>query len=85
MIGFMFMRSTKISAGGQISVPAVVRHRWGTTRVTLEDCGDSLVIRPAPADPIGALRGAFASSVEMTSDALRAAARADEVAAERPR
>lgn len=47
----------KISKGGQISIPAPVRHRWGTTAVTVDDRGDRLVIEPVSEDPIDAVAG----------------------------
>ena len=81
MIISMAMRRLRISRGGQVSVPAEVRRRWNTSRVTLEDRGDELVIRPAPEDPISALRGAFAGPGP-TSEELRARARAEERAIE---
>jgi len=49
----------KISKGGQVSVPAAVRKRWGAGRVIAEDHGDHVVLRPAPDDPIAAASGAF--------------------------
>jgi AbrB family looped-hinge helix DNA binding protein len=50
----------KISKGGQISIPAPIRKRWGTSTVTLDDQGDQIVLKPAPDDPIAAAAGAFA-------------------------
>ncbi|MGE5281773.1 MAG: AbrB/MazE/SpoVT family DNA-binding domain-containing protein [Chloroflexota bacterium] len=50
----------KISKGGQVSIPAPIRKRWGTATVTLEDRGDEIVLKPAPDDPIAAAAGAFA-------------------------
>ena len=70
-----------ISKGGQISIPATVRKRWGTTRLSLEDAGDRLVLRPIPADPIGAAMGSLAGPGP-TSDALRKMFREDEAAAD---
>ena len=32
----------KISKGGQISIPATIRHRWGTRTVALDDQGDRM-------------------------------------------
>jgi bifunctional DNA-binding transcriptional regulator/antitoxin component of YhaV-PrlF toxin-antitoxin module len=64
------MRITMISKGGQISVPAEIRHRWGTRRVVVEDQGNALLIRPIPADPIGAAIGSLAGR-RPTSDELR--------------
>ncbi len=60
----------RISRGGQISIPAPIRHRWATDRVILEDRGDSIVVRPIPADPIGAARGSLRLPEGMTSDEL---------------
>ena len=56
----MIMKRLRISAGGQVSVPADVRKRWKTKVVVADDRGDHLVLRPAPEDPIEAARGAFA-------------------------
>jgi AbrB family looped-hinge helix DNA binding protein len=72
---FMFMKHIKISRGGQISVPAEIRHRWNTSRVLLEDEGDRLVVRPVADDPISMLRGALKDDVTRTSDEVRAQAR----------
>ena len=59
----MVMRRLTITRGGQVSVPAVIRRRWGTSTVTVEDLGDALVLRPAPDDPIGAAAGVFAEAL----------------------
>jgi AbrB family looped-hinge helix DNA binding protein len=67
----MGMRYLMISKGGQISVPAEVRKRWGTRRLRLEDRGDELVLRPAPDDPIRAARGIFKDRSAHTSEELR--------------
>jgi bifunctional DNA-binding transcriptional regulator/antitoxin component of YhaV-PrlF toxin-antitoxin module len=69
-----------ISSGGQISVPAAVRKRWGTRTVLAEDRGDELVLRPAPDDPIAAVRGIFAKEMSgrPTIDELRTGARAED-------
>ena len=78
------MKTTRISRGGQITVPAEIRKRWGTTNLLVEDHGDSLVLRPIPADPIGAAMGSFAGPGP-TSDEMRAQERADEARIERRR
>jgi bifunctional DNA-binding transcriptional regulator/antitoxin component of YhaV-PrlF toxin-antitoxin module len=70
-----------ITSGGQLSIPARVRRRWGTRRVVLEDRGDYLVIKPLPDDPVAAVRGAFKGRIG-PSEKLREAARRDEAAAE---
>lgn len=64
MVSFILMKSRmKISKGGQISIPARVRHRWGTSTVAFEDLGDRIVIEPAPDDPIAAAEGALAEEL----------------------
>ena len=49
----------KITAAGQVSIPADVRRRWNTDGVLIEDNGDHLVVRPTPADPVEAAWGAL--------------------------
>jgi bifunctional DNA-binding transcriptional regulator/antitoxin component of YhaV-PrlF toxin-antitoxin module len=78
------MRFAYISKGGQVTVPAEVRKRWGTTRVVVEDLGDALVLRPIPADPIKAARGSLAGPGP-TADEMRAQARREEEQIERKR
>lgn len=87
MVGFMPMRSRmRVSKGGQISLPAPIRHRWGTSTVVLDDQGDHVVIRPAPDDPIAAAEGALAAEFGFIDiDAMRRQARSDERTAERRR
>jgi bifunctional DNA-binding transcriptional regulator/antitoxin component of YhaV-PrlF toxin-antitoxin module len=74
------MKRLAISTGGQISVPAAVRKRWGTRTVFAEDQGDQLVLRPAPDNPIAAVRGIFAAEMKgkPTIDELRSAGRAED-------
>jgi bifunctional DNA-binding transcriptional regulator/antitoxin component of YhaV-PrlF toxin-antitoxin module len=74
----------RITTGGQISLPATIRRRWGTRAVSVEDRGDHLVVRPLPDDPVGAARGALKGRIG-PSEKLRARARADERAAEEQR
>lgn len=74
----MSMRFLMISKGGQISVPADVRKRWGTRRLQLDDRGDELVLRPAPEDPIAAARGALKGRLRVTSDEMRRLEREEE-------
>jgi len=81
MVAFMSMKTVRISRGGQVSVPADVRRRWNTSRVTIDDQGDRLVVEPAVDDPITALRGALKGKVEVDTSRLRETARADEAAA----
>ncbi|MGI8731154.1 MAG: AbrB/MazE/SpoVT family DNA-binding domain-containing protein [Solirubrobacteraceae bacterium] len=58
------MRRLTITRGGQVSVPAAIRRRWGTSTVVVEDLGDALVLRPAPDDPIAGAAGVFAAALE---------------------
>jgi bifunctional DNA-binding transcriptional regulator/antitoxin component of YhaV-PrlF toxin-antitoxin module len=73
----------RISKGGQISIPAPIRHRWGTSTVALRDEGHRIVLEPAPDDPIAAAEGALAEELDGRDLArLRRAAREDERVAE---
>lgn len=74
----MLMRRLKISAGGQVSVPADVRNRWKTRVVTADDRGDHLVLRPAPEDPIEAALGAFKDYPGPSADEMRRLDREEE-------
>ncbi len=79
-----FMTLTKISSGGQISIPAKIRRRWQTKQLVLEDRGNEIVLHPVPADPISAAAGSLAGG-NLDSDQLRAISRADDAAAEQRR
>jgi len=73
----------KISKGGQVSIPAAIRHRWGTSTVVLDDQGDQIIILPAPDDPIAAAEGALAGDLKgLDARALRSEARSAEQVAE---
>ncbi|HWO16104.1 MAG TPA: hypothetical protein VNM89_05270 [Solirubrobacterales bacterium] len=72
------MKRLKISAGGQVSVPAAVRHRWKTRVVVADDRGDHLILRPAPEDPIEAAMGAFKNTSGLSSDEMRRQFREEE-------
>ncbi len=87
MINFMSMKARmKISKGGQISIPAPIRHRWGTSMIALEDLGDRILLEPASDDPIAAAEGALAEELGgLDVGELRRAAREDEHLAERRR
>jgi AbrB family looped-hinge helix DNA binding protein len=60
VISMLMKKRMKISKGGQVSIPAPIRKRWGTKTVTLEDRGEEIVLKPVPDDPIEAAAGAFA-------------------------
>jgi AbrB family looped-hinge helix DNA binding protein len=83
-IGRMSMkRRMRITKGGQISIPAAIRRRWGTSTVALEDQGNRIVLEPAPDDPIAAAEGALAEEFgELDVARLRRVAREDKRVAE---
>jgi bifunctional DNA-binding transcriptional regulator/antitoxin component of YhaV-PrlF toxin-antitoxin module len=76
------MNTYRITSSGQVSIPATVRRRWGTRHVQVEDHGDHVVVRPLPADPVAALKGAWKQYVKMTTDEARALAREEELEVE---
>lgn len=78
------MSVTRISKGGQISVPASVRRRWGVARLRMDDRGDHIVLSPLPDDPIAAAEGALPHPGEEL-DAVRARVRAEDGRAEERR
>jgi bifunctional DNA-binding transcriptional regulator/antitoxin component of YhaV-PrlF toxin-antitoxin module len=78
----MIMKRLKISAGGQVSVPAVVRQRWKTRVVVAEDRGDHLILRPAVEDPIEWARGAFKDSSGPSTEEMKRMDREEERIAE---
>lgn len=84
MVFSMLMRQRiRLSRGGQISIPAKIRRRWGTSTFALDDRGDHLVLEPAADDPIAAADGALAEEFgHVDPTKLRRAARASEEAAE---
>lgn len=85
MIPFMRMKQLRISRGGQVSIPAEIRHRWKTSRLSLDDRGGEIVLRPAPDDPIRALKGGLPLSDGLTSDELRRIAREEDDAGDERR
>jgi bifunctional DNA-binding transcriptional regulator/antitoxin component of YhaV-PrlF toxin-antitoxin module len=72
----------KVSSNGQVSIPAPARARWQADRVVVVDLGDRVVLRPLPADPVGALVGKYRGRGP-TTDEVRRAARADDAARDR--
>lgn len=67
----------KLTASGQVSLPADVRRRWTTTRLKLTDLGDRIVVEPEPDNPFSKYRGIFAG-LAMTSDEMREENRSEE-------
>lgn len=53
------MTIVKVTASGQISLPASVRNRWRVSRVAVEDEGDQILVRPLPDDAIAAAVGSL--------------------------
>jgi AbrB family looped-hinge helix DNA binding protein len=47
----------KVTAAGQVSLPAEVRRRWSAGRVKVTDEGDRLIIEPASDHPFDDLIG----------------------------
>lgn len=74
----------KVTSSGQVSLPAGLRRRWGTEAVLVIDRGDYAIVRPIPADPITALRGAHAGPGPSTEQARAAEREADRDRYERP-
>lgn len=72
----------KVTRNGQVSLPAELRHRWGTGSVLVIDRGNYAIVRPVPVDPLAALRGAHAGPGPALEHA-RAAERAAEQEPER--
>jgi AbrB family looped-hinge helix DNA binding protein len=50
----------KITASGQVSIPAEIRRRWNVARLRLEDHGDHVTLEPVPDDVFTASIGRFA-------------------------
>ena len=65
------MKSTRISKGGQIQVPAAVRRRWATDEVLIHDYGTHIRITPIPDDPIAAVMGSFAGPGPSSKELMR--------------
>lgn len=74
------VRTVEISQGGQISIPAAVRRRWGSRRVRVVDAGDRLIVEPVPDDPIDRARGSLRLAGGLSTEALRAAGRDEDAA-----
>jgi bifunctional DNA-binding transcriptional regulator/antitoxin component of YhaV-PrlF toxin-antitoxin module len=75
----------RVSKGGQISLPAAIRRRWGVGRLLLVDLGDRVELRPLPDDPIGELRGMLRHLDAPPTEVLRAECREEEAIAEERR
>lgn len=75
----------KVSANGQVSIPAEARARWKAARMLVVDLGDRIVMRPLPDDPVDALRGAYRGRGPSTDRSRRTARQEEDAAARRRR
>jgi bifunctional DNA-binding transcriptional regulator/antitoxin component of YhaV-PrlF toxin-antitoxin module len=66
----------KVSANGQVSIPAEARTRWNAERLLVVDLGDRVVMRPLPEDRVGSLVGKHHKGP--STDEARRRARAEE-------
>lgn len=71
----------KVTASGQISLPAALRKRWAASEVVIVDEGDYALIGPMPADLVDSLQG-FVPPGGPSVEESRLRARAEETAAE---
>ena len=65
------MHKVKITSGGQISIPASIRRRWGTEWLGLVDRGEHVELRPIDGDVVTMLRGTLKLADDRTSDEIR--------------
>jgi bifunctional DNA-binding transcriptional regulator/antitoxin component of YhaV-PrlF toxin-antitoxin module len=61
----------KVTANGQISIPAPVRHRWNTERVIALDTPWGLVVRPYDPAAVDRIAGSFGAPGGPNVDELR--------------
>lgn len=71
----------RITANGQISLPAAIRRRWGVQRVAIVDRGDLAVVRAVPDDPVAYFRGRYAGRGPNSSELRRQEQEAEEALA----
>lgn len=74
----------KVSANGQVSIPAEARARWHASQVVVVDLGDRIVMRPLSDHPLADLRGKYRRRGPSSQQARRQA-RSDDAAAVRRR
>ncbi len=66
-----------ISKGGQVTIPADIRRRWGTIELELIDLGERIVLCPRPG-PSGSAKGSVPLPSGVTTTSLRERARAED-------
>ena len=76
--------SVKVTASGQISLPAHLRRRWQADEVLVIDKGDYALVRPVPTDVVAELRGSLPRT-GVTVDEMREQERALEARLEQER
>ena len=76
--------SVKVTASGQISLPAHLRRRWQADEVLVIDKGDYALVRPVPTDVVAELRGSLPRT-GATVDEMREQERALEARLEQER
>ena len=75
----MTSAEAKVTASGQMSLPASMRNRWKAHKVLVIDRGDYAIVRPVPADVPRSLRGRFAGPGP-TSEGMRSNERRQDAA-----
>ena len=75
----------KVTANGQISIPAAVRKRWNTDRVVVADTIGGLVIRPYDPNAAHRIAGKYRRIGDPTSDEIRQLERDEEAEREAAR
>ena len=71
----------RVSANGQVSIPAEAWARWHAERVLVVDLGDRVVMRPLRDDSVGSLAGRYRRGA--SSGDARRASRDDDARRER--
>lgn len=61
----------KVSANGQVSIPAEIRARWKADRVVMVDMGDYIIVSPLSDTTLSELRGKFAGRGPSTEQLRR--------------
>jgi bifunctional DNA-binding transcriptional regulator/antitoxin component of YhaV-PrlF toxin-antitoxin module len=74
----------KVTASGQISLPAHLRRRWQVDEVLVVDKGDYALVRPVPRDPVAQLRGSVPAT-DTSMDDIREQERTLEARVEQER
>ncbi len=76
------MTVMKITASGQISLPAATRRKWNTDKVAVFETTDGLLIRPFDPNAVDRLVGKYRHLGGPSSDELRDAERREDAARE---